>query len=99
MINTGHASRLRLVWECFLLLVLLKMTLGGTGFSDDVSHILVGVRHGRCARAMEGGFEIRVLHGVNTRSVAGSGCESLQGSVPLDSRMGTDHGICPWVSI
>ena len=25
----GHVSRLRLVWECLLLLVLLKMTLGG----------------------------------------------------------------------
>ena len=48
----------------------------GAGFSDDVSHILLGVCHGRCVRAMTRGLEIRVLEGVNTRSSAGSGCES-----------------------
>ncbi len=47
---------------------------------------------------MEGGLEIRVLDGANTRSVPGSGCESLEGSVTLDSWMGTTHGICPWDS-
>ncbi len=36
----------------------------GVGFSDDVSHILLGGRHGRCARARSRGFEcvfLRVL--------------------------------------
>ncbi len=37
-----------------------------------------------------------VLEGVNARSIANSGCESVQGSTVLDSWMGTDHGICPW---
>ena len=39
---------------------------------------------------------MRVPEGANARSVAGSGCESLEGSTALDSRMGTVHGICPW---
>ena len=51
----------------------------GTGFSDDVSHILLGVCHGRCVRAMTRGLEIRVLEGVNARSITGSGCESFAG--------------------
>ena len=51
----------------------------GSGFSDDVSHILLGTHHGRCARAMTGGFEIRVLEVSNVRSVAGSGCDSFTG--------------------
>ena len=46
---------------------------------------------------MTGGLEMRVPEGANARSVAGSGCESLEGSTALDSWMGTDHGICPWV--
>ena len=61
----------------------------GTGTSDrivlahSVRHasrlLLVGSRHGRCARAMAGGLEIRVLEGANARSVVGSGCESFAG--------------------
>ncbi len=35
----------------------------GAGFSDDVSHILLGTRHGRCVREIVGGLEIRVLEG------------------------------------
>ena len=50
-----------------------------SGTSDDVSHILLGTRQGRCVRAMSGGLEIRVLEGANVRSVAGSGCESFAG--------------------
>ena len=40
---------------------------------------LGGVHHGRCARAMARGLEMRVLEGVNARSVAGSGWESFAG--------------------
>ena len=46
---------------------------------DVVSHILVGTRHGRCACAMTGGLEMRVLEDANVRSVTGSGCESFAG--------------------
>ena len=46
---------------------------------------------------MTGGLEIRVLDGAKTWSVVDTGCESfLEGSVALDSWMGTAHGICPW---
>ncbi len=48
----------------------------GAGFSDDVSHFLLGSWHGR-ARAMTRGLEIRVLEGANVWSIAGSGCESF----------------------
>jgi hypothetical protein len=41
------------------------------------SHILVGTRHGCCSRAMTRGLEIRVLDGVNARSLAGPGYESF----------------------
>ena len=49
----------------------------GAGFSDDVSHILVGARHGGCCHVMTRGFEMSVLDGGNTRSLTGSGwgCE------------------------
>ena len=60
--------------------------------SDDVSHILVGVCHGRCVRASEGGLEMSVLEDVNTWSVAGSGCESFQG-VRCTRFV---NGDCPW---
>ena len=49
----------------------------GSGFSDNVSHILVGVCHGCCSRVMARGLEMRVLDGVNARSLAGSGFESF----------------------
>jgi len=42
---SGHTTRLRLVGECFLLLVLKDLTLGGlvvrSGFSDNIGHIPV----------------------------------------------------------
>ena len=44
-----------------------------------VAVALGGVRHGRCARAMTGGFEMNVLEGANARSDGGSGCESFAG--------------------
>ena len=37
----------------------------GEGYSDDISHIRLGVCHGRCARVMVRGLEIRVLEGDN----------------------------------
>ena len=51
----------------------------GAGFSDDVSHILLGARHGRCAGAMARGLEMCVLEGANVGSIVGSGCESFAG--------------------
>ncbi len=50
-----------------------------SGFSDDVSHIVLGRCHGRCARTMSRGLETRVLEGAKTWSIDGSGCESLEG--------------------
>ena len=42
---------------------------------------------------------MRALDGVSTRSLAGFGCGSLcRGPLRLDSRMGTDQGVYPWVS-
>ncbi len=62
------------------------------GFSDNGSHILVGVCHGRCVRAIARGLEMRVLEGSNARSIAGSGCESLSGVLCA----GFVDGDCPW---
>ena len=64
------------------MLVLTNLPLGGgvhlgAGFSDNVSHILVGVCHGCCSHAMARGLEMCLLDDVNTRSLAGSGFESL----------------------
>ena len=59
---------------------------------DDVSHILVGVCHGRCVRVMTGGLEMRVLEVANARSVAGCGCESFSGV----HCTGFVNGDCPW---
>ena len=64
----------------------------GTGFSDDVSHILLGSRHGRCTRAMVRGLETHVLEGDNVWSIAGSGCESFAGV----RCTGFVDGDCPW---
>ena len=50
----------------------------GARFSDDVSHILVGVHHGCCSRAVTRGLEMSVLDGVKARSLAGSGMNPLQ---------------------
>ena len=61
------------------MLVLLKMTLVGAGFSDDVSHIRLGASHGRCAREMVRGIEMSLLEDANVRSIAGCGCESFGG--------------------
>ena len=74
----------------------------GAGSSDNVGHSPVwgavrscGGKTGKVAR----GLEIRALDGVGTRSLAGFGCGSLcRGPLRLDSRMGTDQGIYPWVS-
>jgi hypothetical protein len=44
---------------------------------------------GHCSRAMARGFEMRVLDGVNVRSLASFG---VHGSDALDSRMGS----CLW---
>ena len=49
----------------------------GAGFSDDVSHILLETSHGRCARTMTRGLEIRVHEEANVWSIIGSGCESF----------------------
>ncbi len=51
----------------------------GARFSDDVSHILVGVHHGCCSRAVTRGIETCVLDDVNARSFAGSGWGSFGG--------------------
>ena len=50
----------------------------GTGFSDDVSHILLGSHHGRCVRVIGRGLEIRALEDAKPVDV-GSGCESFGG--------------------
>jgi hypothetical protein len=47
------------------------------GFSDNVSHILVGVHHGCCSREVTRGLDRRVLDGVNAWSLAGFGWESF----------------------
>ena len=44
-----------------------------------VAVALGGVCHGRCARTMTGGLEMRVLEGTSVRSDTGSGCESFVG--------------------
>jgi hypothetical protein len=69
----------------------------GSRFWNDVSHFLGGSHHGCCSRVMVRGLEIRVLDGVNTWSLAGSGCD-LEGSTAQDSWMGTVYGIYPWGS-
>ena len=83
------------------MLVLKKLALGGghlgEGFSDNVSHILVGLCHGCCSRAMARGLEMYVLDDVNTQSLAGSGYESfavvrytgfMDGALPMGSMSG-----------
>ena len=64
----------------------------GVGFSDDVSHILLGTHHGRCTRVMTKGLEMCVLENANTWSIAGSECESF-GGVRFT---GFVDGDCPW---
>ncbi len=70
------------------------------GFSDNVSHILVGVHHGRCSRAVTRGLVRRVLDDVNVWSLAGFGWESFawvrytgftDGVLPMGSIPGTAH--------
>jgi hypothetical protein len=71
----------------------------GARSPDDVSHFLGGTCHGRCSRTVVRGLEMCALDGVSTPSLAGFGCRSLcRGPLRLDSRMGTDQGIYPWVS-
>ena len=74
----GHATGLRLVEECLLLLVLKSLALWFlVGFSDNVSHILVGTHHGCCSRVVTRGLDRCVLDDVNARSLAGSGYGSF----------------------
>ncbi len=70
------------------------------GFSDNVSHILVGAHHGCCSRAVTRGLDRRVLDGVNAWSLAGFGWESFawvrwtgftDGGLPMTSIPGTAH--------
>ena len=70
------------------------------GFSDNVSHILVGAHHGCCSRAVTRGLDRRVLDGVNAWSLAGFGWESFawvrctgftDGGLPMGSIPGVAH--------
>jgi hypothetical protein len=70
------------------------------GFSDNVSHILVGAHHGCCSRAVTRGLDRRVLDGVNAWSLAGFGWESFawvrctgftDGGLPMGSIPGAAH--------
>ena len=84
------------------MLVLKNLTFGGgvqlgSGFIDNVSHILVGEHHGCCSRAVTRGLEMRVLDDVNARSLPGSGYESfavvrytgfMDGGLPMGSMPG-----------
>ncbi len=64
-----------------------------TGFSDNVSHILVGAHHGCCSRAVTRGLDRSVLASVSTRGhLLVLGGNPLHGSDALDSRMGA----CLW---
>jgi hypothetical protein len=62
------------------------------GFSDNVSHILVGAYHGCCSRAVTRGLDRRVLDGVTRGRFLVLGGNPFHGSDELDSRMGT----CLW---
>ncbi len=75
-----------------------------TGFSDNVSHILVGTYHGCCSCAVTRGLDRRVLDGVkfsvNTWSPPGFGWESFawvrcsgftDGDLPMESIPGVAH--------
>ncbi len=78
----GYSTGLYLVGECLLLFVLLDVTLQWGGDQDPLMTYVTfwfGTRHGRCSRAVAGGFEMSVLDPVNVRSIAGFGCESLEG--------------------
>jgi hypothetical protein len=49
----------------------------GAGSSDNIGHIPVWLWYGRCSRVVASGLEMCALDGVNTRSLAGFGCESF----------------------
>jgi hypothetical protein len=59
-----------------------------SGFSDNVSHILVGAHHGCCSCAVTRGLDRRILDDVNVWSLPGFGWESFTWVRCLDSRMG-----------
>jgi hypothetical protein len=70
------------------------------GFSDNVSHILVGVHQGCCSREVTRGLDRRVLDSVNVWSLAGLGWESFawvrftgitDGVLTMGSIPGTAH--------
>ncbi len=62
------------------------------GYSDNVSHSLVGTHHGCCSRAVTRGLDGCVFDSVNTWSLVGLGGNPLHGSDALDLRMGS----CLW---
>jgi hypothetical protein len=62
------------------------------GFSDNVSHILVGAHHGCCSRAVTRGLDRRVLDSATRGLLLVLGGNPLHGSDALDSRMGA----CLW---
>ncbi len=70
------------------------------GFSDNVSHILVGAYHGCCSRTVTSGIDSRVLDGVNVWSLVGFGWVSFawvrytgftDGGFPMGSIPGAAH--------
>jgi hypothetical protein len=70
------------------------------GFSDNVSHILVGAHHGCCSRVVTRGLDRHVLDGVNVWSLTGFGWESFalvrctgftDGVLTMGSIPGTAH--------
>ena len=69
------------------------------GFSDNVSHILVGTHHGCCSRAVTRGLDRLVLDDVNVWSLAGFGWESLcRGPIHWIHGWGIAYGIYPGVT-
>ncbi len=62
------------------------------GFSDDVSHILVGAHHGCCSRAVTRRLDRRVLMESTRGRFLVLGGNPFHGSDTMDSRMGG----CPW---
>jgi hypothetical protein len=62
------------------------------GFSDNVSHILVGAHHGCCSLAVTRGLDRAFLMSSTRGRLLVLGGNPLHGSDTLDSRMGS----CLW---
>ena len=75
-----------LVWGNVCSIILMDDSSWGARSSDDIVTFRGGVRHGRCARAVTGGVETRVLDDFNTRSLIHPGHESSAGSAQLIRR-------------